>query len=192
MKAETSIPVAVQLTLPGWVAGFHADLQPCMDAAAQMAVAVALAQRNVDAASGGPFGAAVFDQHGQAIALGVNRVDRLHCSAAHAEIMALSFAQARLQRARINGDGGHYTLASSAQPCAMCYGASLWAGIDQLLIGARSEDVMRLTQFDEGPLPSDWVGEMQYRGIRVQRDLMREAACAVLQRYADRPDAVHY
>lgn len=192
MAADTPMPAVVQLSLPGWVADFHASLQPGMDAHAQMGVAVALAQRNVDAGSGGPFGAAVFDRQGRAVALGVNRVDPLHCSAAHAEVMALSFAQGRLRRARINGDGGHYTLASSAQPCAMCYGATLWAGIDRLLIGARSGDVMRLTDFDEGPLPPDWVAELERRGISVQRDLMRDVACAVLQRYAGSADAVHY
>lgn len=186
------MPPAVQLKLPSWVDDFHAGLPTCNDADAQIAIAVALAQRNVEAGTGGPFGAAVFDQRGQAVALGVNCVDPLHCSAAHAEIMALVFAQSRLQRARINGDGGYYTLACSAQPCAMCYGASLWAGIDRLLIGARSEDVMRLTDFDEGPLPQDWMGELEHRGIEVQRDIMRDAACAVLQRYASSADAVHY
>jgi len=52
-----------------------------------------------------------------------------------------------------------------------------------LLIGARSEDVMALTEFDEGPLPADWIGELERRGIEVVRDLQREAACAVLRSY---------
>ena len=59
------------------------------------------------------------------------------------------------------------------------------AGIDRLLIGARSEDVEALTEFDEGPLPADWVGELQARGIAVVRDVEREAACAVLRAYGE-------
>ncbi|HET8897404.1 MAG TPA: nucleoside deaminase, partial [Rhodanobacteraceae bacterium] len=78
-----------------------------------------------------------------------------------------------------------YTLATSAQPCCQCYGATVWAGIDTLLIGARAEDVMRLTAFDEGPLPPDWVGELATRGIEVRRDLRRDEACEVLAAYSD-------
>ena len=78
---------------------------------------------------------------------------------------------------------GPITLATSAQPCCQCYGATIWAGIDRLLIGARSEDVEALTEFDEGPLPADWIGELERRGIAVVRDLHRDAACAVLRDY---------
>jgi hypothetical protein len=42
---------------------------------------------------------------------------------------------------------------------------------------------MRLTEFDEGPLPADWIGELERRGIAVTRDLHRDAACEVLRRY---------
>ena len=38
-------------------------------------------------------------------------------------------------------------------------------GIDALEIGARADDVHELTEFDEGPLPADWIGELQRRGI---------------------------
>src|SRR3546814_8632416 len=72
------------------------------------------------------------------------------CSVAHAEMMAFMIAQQRSQQFRLNAIGGPITLASSAQPCCMCYGATFWAGIDRLLIGARASDVMALTEFDEG------------------------------------------
>ena len=87
------------------------------------------------------------------------------------------------QRYRLNEAGGRWTLATSSQPCAMCYGAMFWAGIDELLIGARAEDVQSLAGFDEGPLPADWQGELHKRGIAVQADLAREAACDVLRDY---------
>src|SRR5690606_25123574 len=91
-------------------------------------------------------------------------------------------------RARLNLDDagrpcGPYTLATSAQPCCQCYGATIWAGIDRLLIGARAEDVHALTEFDEGPLPADWPGELARRGIEVVRDIEREAARGVLAAY---------
>jgi tRNA(Arg) A34 adenosine deaminase TadA len=99
-------------------------------------------------------------------------------------------AQGRTQRLRLNRDAddapiGPITLATSSQPCCQCYGATVWAGIDRLLIGARAEDVEALTEFDEGPLPADWVGELNARGIEVVRDIERDAARAVLRAYGE-------
>jgi hypothetical protein len=59
----------------------------------------------------------------------------------------------------------------------------VWAGIDELLIGARAQDVEELTQFDEGPLPADWIGELTRRNIAVRRDILREHARDVLASY---------
>jgi hypothetical protein len=44
---------------------------------------------------------------------------------------------------------------------------------------------MRLTEFDEGPLPADWTGELERRNITVARDILREEACAVLKAYGE-------
>lgn len=178
----------IHLTLPAWVheAVDNDRLYPGDDG--KVDLAIELARRNVDARSGGPFGAAVFGPDDRIIAVGVNRVLPQSCSLAHAETMAYMLAQQRTQRTRINESGagvhaGPVTLATSAQPCCQCYGATFWAGIDRLLIGARSEDVEALTEFDEGPLPADWTGELQRRGIEVVRDLRRDQACAVLRDY---------
>lgn len=175
----------VHLTLPAWV---HEAVDPARtheSAQEKVALAIALSRMNFEAGSGGPFGAAVFGPDHRVIAVGVNRVLPHACSVAHAEIMAYMLAQQRTQRARLNRDAldqpvGPITLATSSQPCCQCYGATVWAGIDQLLIGARAEDVMSLTPFDEGPLPADWVGELERRGIAVTRDVLREDACSVL------------
>jgi hypothetical protein len=53
------------------------------------------------------------------------------------------------------------------------------------LIGARSDDVEELTEFDEGPLPADWIGELTRRGIAVRRDVLRDEARAVLKAYGE-------
>lgn len=181
-----STPNEVRLSLPAWI-GTEVDSDTVYPTAeAQVALAIRLASLNVTHASGGPFGAAVFDASGRVVALGVNRVLPARCSLAHAEIMAMMLAQQRLSRARLDETGESYALATSAQPCCQCYGATVWSGIGTLLIGARAEDVESLTEFDEGPLPEDWIGELERRGITVQRDIHREAACAVLREYATR------
>ncbi len=181
----------VHLTLPVWV--HDAVDTGCSYAsdADKVALAIALSRQNVEADSGGPFGAVVYGPDDRIIAVGVNRVMPQSCSVAHAEMMAYMLAQQRTQRARLNRDEndmpcGPITLATSSQPCCQCYGATIWAGIDHLLIGARAEDVMALTEFDEGPLPADWVGELEQRGIAVTRDIERDAACDALRTYSAR------
>ncbi|WP_242104688.1 nucleoside deaminase [Lysobacter sp. M2-1] len=178
----------IHLTLPVWIHDAVDTTRRYASDEDKVALAIELSAHNIDAGSGGPFGAAVFDGDDRIVSVGVNRVLPLTCTLAHAENMAYMLAQQRLQRARLNMDEagnrlGHFTLATSSQPCCQCYGATIWAGIDRLLIGARSEDVMALTEFDEGPLPADWVGELNRRGIEVVRDLARAAACTVLRQY---------
>jgi tRNA(Arg) A34 adenosine deaminase TadA len=174
----------LHLTLPPWVHSLDAT-RVYADADEQMAFAIELSRLNVQHASGGPFGAAVFNEAGRLVGVGVNRVVAHNCSAAHAEMMAFATSQQRLQRYRLNLDGGRMRLATSAQPCAMCYGATIWAGIDELLVGARADDVQSLAGFDEGPLPADWRGELERRGIAVQVDLRRDEACSVLRAYGE-------
>lgn len=179
------MPSAITLSLPDWIDDEIAADLTYTDHAAQVALAIRLARRNTEERSGGPFGAAIFDGAGRIVAVGVNRVLAQGCSVAHAEIMAFIGAQARLGRARLNENGMRYTLATSAQPCCQCYGASFWAGIDEMLIGARSSDVMDLSGFDEGPLPLDWTGELERRGIRVHTDILRDEAREVFVLYAE-------
>lgn len=176
------LPQAVSLRLPDWVAA-HVTDAPVAGDEAKVALAVALARGNVRHGTGGPFGAAVFGPDDRLVAAGVNVVLPQSCSVAHAEMVAFMLAQQATGRARLNETGPGWTLATSAQPCCQCYGATFWAGIDTLLIGARAEDVMALTEFDEGPLPSDWTGELERRGIAVRRDIGRDAARAVLADY---------
>ncbi|RDS85661.1 nucleoside deaminase [Dyella psychrodurans] len=177
------LPLQIHLTLPPWIEEvadaqrrYHSDED-------RVALAIELSRRNIEHGSGGPFGAAVFDEHGRLIAAAANRVVPQTCSVAHAEMLAYMAAQQRLASYRLNEQGGHYTLATSSQPCCQCYGATVWAGVDTLLVGARAEDVEELTEFDEGPLPADWIGELERRGIAVRRDILRNEARSVLAAY---------
>jgi tRNA(Arg) A34 adenosine deaminase TadA len=178
----------IHLTLPTWIHEQVDVERRYTDDESQISLAIELAQYNVEHGTGGPFGAAIFDGSGRVLGLGVNRVVPQTCSVAHAEMMAFMTAQQRCQQFRLNdpagGLAGPVALATSAQPCCMCYGASFWAGIDRLLIGARAEDVEDLTEFDEGPLPADWIGELERRNIEVRRDLLRQPAREVLRAYA--------
>lgn len=181
----------IRIVLPAWLASEIDRARTYDDDASRVALAIYLAQRNLEERTGGPFGAVVFDGEGRVVGAGVNSVVAQHRSMAHAEMLAFAAAQGAMRRARLNDDGRRYVLATSAQPCAMCYGASFWAGIDAMLIGARSEDVMSLSAFDEGPLPADWIGELARRGIEVRRDILRDDARRVFARYAELGGAVY-
>ncbi len=175
-----------RIDLPPWVAEFLGrGPQIFATEEERMRLAIALARENVERQTGGPFGAAVFDEEGRLVAPGVNVVVTSNCSILHAEMVAIALAQKKLGRYDIGEEGrSRYALVTSAEPCAMCFGAIPWSGVTRLVCGARDEDARRIG-FDEGPKLSDWHKALQKRGIRVTRDVLREEAVAVLDLYAD-------
>ena len=183
-----SLPTTIHVVLPAWLPAAVDLSRSFASDEDKMRLAIDLSRQNVDARTGGPFGAAVFGPDDRLVAVGVNAVVAQATSIAHAETMALTLAQQAERRPRLNRGAddrpcGPYTLAASSQPCCQCYGATVWAGIDRLLIGARTEDVAALTSFDEGPLPADWMGELHRRGSEVVRDVCRDEAAVVLRSY---------
>jgi len=184
---DKPIEFSVNLDLPEWTNSMGELLQQRYPTDEdKMRLAIDLALRNVRAGTGGPFGAAVFESGtGAVVSIGVNRVVPLNNSTAHAEMMAFMLAQRRLQSYRLDSTRHQFVLATSAQPCAMCYGACPWAGISRLLVGARRKDVESLTEFDEGPMPRNWKKGLERRGIHVTQDILREEAIKVFLAYQE-------
>jgi tRNA(Arg) A34 adenosine deaminase TadA len=171
--------------LPGWLPGFLSELpREIRGDEDRMRFVVSLGERNIED-GGGPFAAAIFGQDGGIVSVGLNRVLPSSCSVLHAEIMAIMAAELSLGVHDLSARG-RFTLVSSAQPCMMCMGALLWAGIAELVVGARgAEDVEAIAGFDEGPLPADWRRELERRGISVRTDVLRDEARLLLGRYRD-------
>jgi tRNA(Arg) A34 adenosine deaminase TadA len=186
MESE-AVADSLNLCLPEWLreSAAEAVMARYADAGERMRLAIDLAGRNVAAGTGGPFGAAVFEaESGRLLAAGVNLVVAARCSILHAEVVALILAQQYLGHFDLGGEGlPACELVTSAEPCAMCFGAVLWSGVRRLVCAAREEDV-RAVGFDEGPKPVDWPGELQRRGIAVVRDVCRAEAVTVLKDYA--------
>ena len=177
----------VTLTLPEWLEStLPAPDHVFATTEDRMRLAIELARHNVDHGTGGPFGAAIFErQTGTLLAPGVNLVVPSNCSVAHAEIVAIMLAQTILGCYHLGANRTpSYELVTSTEPCAMCMGAIPWSGIQSLVCGARDEDA-RAIGMDEGDKPADWIAAYQQRGIRVQRDVLRDEARAVLQHYRD-------
>ncbi len=183
----------VALRLPDWVEEVLGDPEQIYASVEdRVRFAIELSRSNVEHGTGGPFGAAVFDREtGRLLAPGVNLVLAANCSVAHAEMVAIMVAQQRLGDFDLGGEGRPpYELVASAEPCAMCLGATSWSGVRRLVCGARGEDAEKIG-FDEGPKPAEWVGSLEERGISVQRDICREEAASVLLRYAEEGGVIY-
>jgi len=170
---------------PDWLEAQLTESLPDMHTDEQrMRWLIALARKNIERQTGGPFAAAIFDMNsGKLISAAVNRVEPLNASIAHAEMLAITGAQQVLGSFDLGADGlPSCELVTSSEPCAMCFGALPWSGIRRLVCGARAEDAERIG-FDEGPKHPDWIGELERRSIAVQRDVCREQAVAVLNDY---------
>ena len=97
--------------------------------------AIQLAVENVEQGRGGPFGAVVV-LDGEIVAEGANYVTSLTDPTAHAEIVAIRNACARLQRYDLRGA----VLSASCEPCPMCLAAIYWARLDALYYAADRHD----------------------------------------------------
>jgi tRNA(Arg) A34 adenosine deaminase TadA len=152
----------------------------------RMRLAIRLAKENVERATGGPFGAAVFEREtGRLVSVGMNRVVPLMNSTLHAEVVALMMAQRRVGSFTLRAEGlPAHELVTSCDPCAMCLGATLWSGVSRLVCGANREDATRLN-FEEGPVFPASYRYIEERGVEVVRGVLREEARAVLQTYRD-------
>ncbi len=182
--------IALNLTLPAWIPALiesHAGLFDSDED--KMRLAIELSRENVARQTGGPFGAAIFEENTNTlVSVGVNAVVAENLSIAHAETIATMLAQKKLGTFDLAQSPDHkYALYSSGQPCIMCYGVTWWSGITRLVCAARSEDIESLTDFKEGPLPDKWPQQLAHREglpeIEVVQDVLREEACAILREY---------
>jgi tRNA(Arg) A34 adenosine deaminase TadA len=176
----------VNAQLPDWlVAELHTYNTRLPTAEERVRLTHKLAARNYKEGNGGPFAALVADPAtGELVSVGVNVVLSSGLSSVHAEVMALSLAQARLGTWDLGSAGGReLELVVNWRPCSMCYGALIWSGVKHLLIAGDGPECEALTGFDEGPMPADWRAALEGRGIRVTSGVLREEAIAVFAEY---------
>ncbi len=92
----------------------------------------AIAEAKVAASVGEVPVGAVLVHNNEIIGRGLNRPVQDHDPTAHAEIVAMRAAAAKLQNYRLNDATVYVTL----EPCPMCVGAMLHARISRLVFGA--------------------------------------------------------
>jgi tRNA(Arg) A34 adenosine deaminase TadA len=183
---------SLAVTLPDWVQHCVREASPGVTDEARMRLAIELSRLNVVHDTGGPFGAAVFEQGClRPLAVGVNRVEPLADACAHAELIALMAAQARVGSYTLRQPGAPAReLFSSCAPCAMCLGAALWSGVTRIVCGATREDAQTLG-FDEGPVFDASWRYLEARGIEVVHGVLAHDARAVLDAYAARGGRIY-
>jgi tRNA(adenine34) deaminase len=82
-----------------------------------------------------PVGAIIVNKDGVVVGKGFNEREANNDPTAHAEVVAIRNAAARLQNSRLDG----CTLIVTLEPCAMCAGAIAQSRISKLIFGAWDE-----------------------------------------------------
>lgn len=89
---------------------------------------------------GGPFGAVIVDKERNIIATGNNQVLMNNDPTAHAEVMAIRNACAKLN----TYDLSNYILYTSCEPCPMCLSAIIWSNIKEIYYACTREDAAKI------------------------------------------------
>lgn len=181
----------IQIPLPDWLGQLAEYGRAYGSQEERMRLCIELARANVES-GGGPFGAAVFEtESGRLVGAGVNLVVPLKNSVLHAEIMAFMDAEARVGSHTLAAPGlPAHEVVTSCEPCAMCLGASLWAGVKRIVYAATRDDASEL-RFDEGPVFPQSYDYLERRGIVIVPEVLRTEARAVFQLYRDRHGPIY-
>ena len=97
--------------------------------------AIRLSIEKMHAGQGGPFGAVVA-RDGEIVGRGWNQVTSANDPTAHAEIVAIRDACARLRTFSLAG----CEIYASCEPCPLCLSAVYWSRIEHVYYAARCDD----------------------------------------------------
>ena len=147
--------------------------------------AVRLSREKMLAGLGGPFGAVVVKE-GEIIARGYNCVTSLNDPTAHAEIVAIRNACAKLESFQLTG----CDLYTSCEPCPMCLGAIYWARPRRVIYANTKEDVQAIG-FDDLFIYEEIAKPPKERSIPMIHIPLEEAK-EVFQLWVEKPDKILY
>src|SRR5436309_8923707 len=150
-----------------------------------MARAIQLSLDNVLSGQGGPFGAVIV-KDSKIIAEGVNRVTIDNDPTAHAEIVVIRKACARLNSFTLK-DCEIYT---SCEPCPMCLGAIYWAHLSRIYFATHATDASTVG-FDDLLIYREITQPYSTRRIPMIQ-MMREEALAAFRAWEEKPNKISY
>lgn len=147
--------------------------------------AIELSRLKMRAGEGGPFGAVVVHD-GRIVGEGWNRVLANRDPTAHAEVVAIREACARLGTYRLDGA----EIYATSEPCPMCLGAILWARIARLYYANTRADAAAIG-FDDAAFYDEVARPPDGRRLPSER-LLADEARAVFAEWDAKPDKVRY
>lgn len=147
--------------------------------------AIQIAIENVQAGRGGPFGALIV-RDGRVIAEGANQVTSTNDPTAHAEILAIRAACARLSVFELRG----CEIYASCEPCPMCLGGIYWARLSRIFFASDAADAARIN-FDDSLIYREIARPHEQRQIPMVQ-MMREQALAAFRAWEEKPDKIVY
>lgn len=150
-----------------------------------MARAIQLSLDNVLSGKGGPFGAVIV-QNGKVLAEGVNRVTAINDPTAHAEVVAIREACAKLRGFELTD----CEIYSSCEPCPMCLGAIYWARLARVYFGNLASDASQIG-FDDSFIYREIAQVGRKRSIPMV-PMMREQALAAFRAWQEKPNKIPY
>lgn len=149
-----------------------------------MARAIQLSIESVDS-GGGPFGAVVV-KDGEIIAEGFNQVTATNDPTAHAEMIAIRKACAKLKSFGLE----NCELYTSCEPCPMCLGAIYWARMGRIYFANTAEDAAKIG-FDDSFIYGELKQPHGQRRIGAIQ-MMREEALAGFRAWSAKPGKTLY
>ena len=147
--------------------------------------AIQLAREHMVAGDGGPFGALVV-REGEVIGTGWNQVTAINDPTAHAEMVAIRAAAARLRSFQLRG----CVLYCSCEPCPMCLGAAYWARVERLVFAGTRNDAAD-AGFDDEEFYRELAKPVSQRRLH-QQQILREEMQQVFAEWKAKPDKVQY
>lgn len=150
-----------------------------------MQEAIALAADNARSGRGGPFAALVV-RGDELIASGGNQVTSSLDPTAHAEVVAIRAACARLQHFQLTG----CEVYASSEPCPMCLGAVYWARAEKLYFAATRHDAAR-AGFDDSVIYSELGKSLAERAIPTEQ-ILTAGAGEPFEVWLLKPDKIPY
>jgi tRNA(Arg) A34 adenosine deaminase TadA len=147
--------------------------------------AIALAQNGIDSNLGGPFGAIVVCD-GEIIGEGWNQVTSTNDPTAHAEVVAIRSACARLGSFQLD----NCVIYTSCEPCPMCLGAIYWARPAKVYFAATREDAAAVG-FDDQFIYEEIGKNFEHRQMKLA-NFLRDEALVVFRNWANKPDKTEY
>jgi len=151
------------------------------DDAAPMRKAIDASRAALDAGDA-PYGAALVSPTGEVLLVARNHEVTSADRTAHAEMVLVWEAQARLGAAALRGATVH----ASGEPCAMCAGALFWAGVRRVVYAAPADAMAALLGGDILPARCADVLAGTTPPVRVEGPFLADEAMAVLRDAAAR------